>query len=615
VSENKFGNRSESVAEKLRLLAECYRLGEYDIAMSLTESLKDTLGFERQSHWAPEPPVVEAGSFRAARDLPAAWREWARGWRFFKSLNLREPVGLDRRDEPVDIPVAFRCDQVTDLHRELRVARVDVASGELAETASQVCEVTRRGNAFHCRVLFFADVPANGRASYLLLYGNPAAESPQYPTDLRIHGEGVGLDIENRHFIARLSRQMGQLERMTYRREHALELFAGGPGHGEPPGIDWAHDYVTGDRFEKMRITNWAECPNYEVIRGPVCVKVRRWGFPHSPVHPLFTPSRMHIDITYTFFAGLPFFLKHGTMRMVKDLDIAAMRDDEWVFSGFSFTDPLWLDAAGVIHEGPVPQETQPDMQGIGYFNRNSRDAFIALWLELEAEGFEDVTRHTLPSMYYRPHGHCWARYPAGHAQSLKAGSSMRQKNAYLIAPYYEAGGAAAIGQSMGDVQRGPVYGDEEGVSVVRNTRNRLLNPLVVETERLSCVAATLVGALARPGESEADAPLKAKIWEALQEVPDAQFYTVDANVVDMGYVYDVSVRGDVVTILVTMPHHGRPIYPFIGDPIRERLLRIDEIRDVLINFTWNPPWTAARLTDAGRKIMGMDERETSNGG
>ncbi|OIO97532.1 MAG: hypothetical protein AUJ92_03535 [Armatimonadetes bacterium CG2_30_59_28] len=108
---------------------------------------------------------------------------------------------------------------------------------------------------------------------------------------------------------------------------------------------------------------------------------------------------------------------------------------------------------------------------------------------------------------------------------------------------------------------------------------------------------------------------MKAKIWEALQEVPDAQFYTVDANVVDMGYVYDVSVRGDVVTILVTMPHHGRPIYPFIGDPIRERLLRIDEIRDVLINFTWNPPWTAARLTDAGRKIMGMDERETSNGG
>ena len=33
-------------------------------------------------------------------------------------------------------------------------------------------------------------------------------------------------------------------------------------------------------------------------------VKVRRWGFPHSPMHPAFTPSRMHVDQTYVFYAG-----------------------------------------------------------------------------------------------------------------------------------------------------------------------------------------------------------------------------------------------------------------------------------------------------------------------
>ena len=68
---------------------------------------------------------------------------------------------------------------------------------------------------------------------------------------------------------------------MTIKREHGLELFAGGEGHGEPPGIDWAHDYAASGHFQKLRITLWETCPDYEVVRGPVATIVRRWGFPH----------------------------------------------------------------------------------------------------------------------------------------------------------------------------------------------------------------------------------------------------------------------------------------------------------------------------------------------
>src|SRR5206468_1103930 len=35
----------------------------------------------------------------------------------------------------------------------------------------------------------------------------------------------------------------------------------------------------------------------------------------------------------------------------------------------------------------------------------------------------------------------------------------------------------------------------------------------------------------------------------------DAQLYTADINVVDLGLVYDVRVRGDVVTVVMAMPH------------------------------------------------------------
>ena len=99
---------------------------------------------------------------------------------------------------------------------------------------------------------------------------------------------------------------------------------------------------------------------------------------------------------------------------------------------------------------------------------------------------------------------------------------------------------------------------------------------------------------------------IKQSVWDALRSVKDEMFYAVDANVVDMGYIYDVSIRGDVVRILMTMPHRGRPKYGFIADPIRSRLLQLDGIREVIVDFTWEPKWSPTRLTNAGRQAMGL---------
>jgi len=41
-----------------------------------------------------------------------------------------------------------------------------------------------------------------------------------------------------------------------------LELFAGGEGHGEPPGIDWAHDSASTGKLQKLWISWWESCSN-----------------------------------------------------------------------------------------------------------------------------------------------------------------------------------------------------------------------------------------------------------------------------------------------------------------------------------------------------------------
>jgi metal-sulfur cluster biosynthetic enzyme len=586
-------SRSDAVPDKLRQLSEAYAEQDYDLAMSLAESIKDTLSLQRQLEQPISPPRIAADHFEPTTNLPASWASWSSGWSYCKPLTVVETVGISRKAEPIDVSVGFRDDQVTDPHREVRVARVDRQKHTLHEVTSQVYQEIYREGQRICRIVFLANAGPNERADYLIFYGNPNAERPAYATDLKVHGEGQGLDIENNHFLARLSRQMGQLERLTYKRQHSLELFAGGKGHGEPPGIDWAHDYVDAGHFQKFRIRNWSACPNYEVVKGPLCVRVRRWGFPHSPVHPLFTPSRIHMDHTYVFYAGLPYFFKEGRFDVIKELEIEASRDDEWVFSGYSFTDKLWMDHDGKLHEGDVPEDQQEDLWGVGFYNRTSRDAFMALWLDHSSENFDGIRHGGEPTLHYNGHGQLWSRYPAESAR-LQAGASIRQRNAYVVAPYPAEGGAEEL----------------------EKLRRRLLHPLAVVGQPLSPITdAQSSGALAREGETNETAPLKPALWRTLREVRDDQLYKVDANVVDMGYVYDVSVRDGVVEVLVTMPHRGRPVFEFlvtqgggrVDDGIYERLMRVDGVQDVVVKFTWEPAWTIARLTKSGRRTLGIE--------
>jgi metal-sulfur cluster biosynthetic enzyme len=48
----------------------------------------------------------------------------------------------------------------------------------------------------------------------------------------------------------------------------------------------------------------------------------------------------------------------------------------------------------------------------------------------------------------------------------------------------------------------------------------------------------------------------------------------------------------------------GCPASDFILDDVRERLLREPGVEEVRINVVWDPPWTVARMTQAGRDSL-----------
>ena len=75
-------------------------------------------------------------------------------------------------------------------------------------------------------------------------------------------------------------------------------------------------------------------------------------------------------------------------------------------------------------------------------------------------------------------------------------------------------------------------------------------------------------------------------------------------NLVDLGVIYRVAEHDGLVEVDLTFTAMGCPASDFILDDVRERLLSEPGVRDVRINVVWDPPWTAARMSQDGRDAL-----------
>ena len=91
------------------------------------------------------------------------------------------------------------------------------------------------------------------------------------------------------------------------------------------------------------------------------------------------------------------------------------------------------------------------------------------------------------------------------------------------------------------------------------------------------------------------------RLWAALAEVQDPE---MPVNLVDLGVIYGIVEKDGIVEVDLTFTAMGCPASDFILEDVRERLLREAGIQEVRVNVVWDPPWTAARMTQDGRDAL-----------
>jgi len=96
----------------------------------------------------------------------------------------------------------------------------------------------------------------------------------------------------------------------------------------------------------------------------------------------------------------------------------------------------------------------------------------------------------------------------------------------------------------------------------------------------------------------------KDKVIEALKDVYDPE---IPVNIVDLGLVYNVEVADGEVHIEMTLTAPGCGMGPYIAQQAEWRVAEIDEVDDVEVDLVFEPPWTPERITEDGKKLLGID--------
>lgn len=94
-------------------------------------------------------------------------------------------------------------------------------------------------------------------------------------------------------------------------------------------------------------------------------------------------------------------------------------------------------------------------------------------------------------------------------------------------------------------------------------------------------------------------------VIEALRDVYDPE---IPVNVYDLGLIYRVDVNDDnEVEIDMTLTAQGCGMGPYIAQQAEWRVAEIEDVEDVAVNLIWDPPWTPERISDEGKKLLGID--------
>ncbi len=92
-------------------------------------------------------------------------------------------------------------------------------------------------------------------------------------------------------------------------------------------------------------------------------------------------------------------------------------------------------------------------------------------------------------------------------------------------------------------------------------------------------------------------------VVDMLKNVYDPE---IGINVVDLGLVYDVDIDNQVVNVKMTLTTPGCPLHDTLSRTAEMAIETLEGVSEAHVDMIWDPPWTPERISDEGRRLLGI---------
>ena len=103
------------------------------------------------------------------------------------------------------------------------------------------------------------------------------------------------------------------------------------------------------------------------------------------------------------------------------------------------------------------------------------------------------------------------------------------------------------------------------------------------------------------------DAELQAigeKVVDVLRSIYDPE---IPVDIYELGLIYDVHVSDDIdIKILMTLTSPNCPVAESLPEEVKEKVRSVDEVKDVEVEITFDPPWTKDMMSEEEMLELGF---------
>ena len=109
-------------------------------------------------------------------------------------------------------------------------------------------------------------------------------------------------------------------------------------------------------------------------------------------------------------------------------------------------------------------------------------------------------------------------------------------------------------------------------------------------------------------GQPVAMSNLETRVWDALRECYDPE---IPVNIVELGLIYGVKVEDEIpgeanIFVNMTLTAPGCGLAPMIAADVKRRVQQIPGVRNVMVELTFDPPWTPNMMSEAAKLQLNM---------